>query len=85
MAYFRKIYTCEEVPHRAKMVYMYLCDRCDSQNKAWPRVKLIARDLSISDRTVRRAIQDLEKAGLIRKEYAYRPNGSCTSNRYYIL
>ena len=28
---------------------------------------------------------DLEKAGLVRKEYAYRPNGSFTSNRYYLL
>ncbi len=85
MAYFRKIYTCEEVPHRAKMVYMYLCDRCDSQNKTFPSVPTIAKDLSISVMTVRRAISDLEKAELIRKEYAYRSNGSCTSNRYYIL
>ena len=85
MAYFRKIYTCEEVPHRAKMVYMYLCDRCDAHNKTFPSVPTIAKDLSISVMTVRRAISDLEKAELIRKEYAYRPNGSCTSNRYYIL
>lgn len=85
MAYFRKIYTCEEVPHRAKMVYMYLCDRCDANNKAFPSVPTIAKDLSISVMTVRRAISDLEKAELVRKEYAYRKNGSCTSNRYYIL
>jgi DNA-binding transcriptional regulator YhcF (GntR family) len=53
--------------------------------KAWPSVKRIAKDLSISEKTARRAIQDLEKAGLIRKEYAYRENGSFTSNRYYLL
>ncbi len=85
MAYFRKIYTCAEVSHRAKMVYMYLCDRCDSNNKAFPSVPTIAKDLSISVMTVRRAISDLEKAELIRKEHAYRKNGSCTSNHYYIL
>lgn len=35
--------------------------------------------------TVKRAIRDLEKASLIRKEPHYRENGSATSNRYYIL
>ena len=48
-------------------------------------VKRIAKDLSVSEKTVRRAVQDLEKAELIRKEYAYRKNGSHTSNRYYVL
>ncbi len=38
MAYFRKIYTCAEAPHRAKRVYMYLCNRYDSQNKAFPSI-----------------------------------------------
>lgn len=85
MAYFRKIYTCGDVPQRAKLVYAYLCDRCDEENKAWPSIKRIAKDLSISVDTVRRAIKDLEKVELIRKEYAYRKNGSCTSNRYYLL
>lgn len=52
---------------------------------AYPGVKRIARELSISEKTARRAIKDLEKAGLVRKEYAYRENGSFTSNRYYLL
>lgn len=60
-------------------------DRRDSEGKAWPSVKRIAADLSISEKTVRRAVQDLEQAGLLRKEYAYRENGSHTSNRYYLL
>ena len=42
-------------------------------------------DLSLSRSTVKRAIRDLEKASLIRKEPHYRENGSATSNRYYIL
>lgn len=60
-------------------------DRRDGEGKAWPSLKRIAKDLSISDKTVRRAIQDLVKAGLLRKEYAYRDNGSHTSNRYFLL
>ena len=85
MSYFDKLYRNDELPNRAKLVYIYLYDRRDIEGKAWPSVKRIAKDLSISEKTVRRAIQDLEKAGLIRKEYAYRKNGSHTSNRYYLL
>ena len=85
MAYYRKLYDGDELPSRAKLVYIYLYDRCDAERKAWPSVKTIAKELSISDKTVRRAIKDLEKAGLIRKEYAKRKNGSFTSNRYFLL
>lgn len=42
--------------------------------------KRIAADLSMSENTIRRAVKDLEKAGLLKKEYAYRENGSHTSN-----
>ena len=85
MSYFEKLYRNDELPQRAKLVYIYLCDRRDKEGKSWPSVKRIAKDLSISEKTVRRAVQDLEKANLIRKEYAYRKNGSHTSNRYYVL
>ena len=85
MAYYRTVDDRDELPSRAKLVYIYLYDRCDAERKAWPSVKTIAKELSISDKTVRRAIKDLEKAGLIRKEYAKRKNGSFTSNRYFLL
>lgn len=74
-----------ELPHRAKLVYIYLHDRQDKEKKAWPGINTIASDLSISRSTVKRAVRDLEKAGLIRKEPHFRDNGSATSNRYYLL
>lgn len=74
-----------DVPNRAKVVYLYLYDRMDKEQKAWPGIKTIAADLSLSRSTVKRAIKDLEKAALIRKEPHYRENGSATSNRYYLL
>ena len=74
-----------ELPHRAKLVYIYLHDRMDSERKAWPGLNTIAKDLSVSRSTVKRAVRDLEKAGFIRKETHYRENGSMTSNRYYLL
>ena len=74
-----------ELPHRAKLVYIYLHDRKDKEKKAWPGLNTIAKDLSLSRSTVKRAIRDLEKAELIRKEPHFRDNGSATSNRYYLL
>ena len=48
-------------------------------------VNYLAKRMSLSRSTVKRAVKDLEKAGLIRKEPHYRENGSATSNRYYLL
>lgn len=74
-----------ELPHRAKLVYIYLYDHMDKEKKAWPGINTIARDLSLSRSTVKRAIKDLEKAELICKKPHFRENGSATSNRYYLL
>ena len=76
---------CMDLPHRAKLVYLYLYDRKNKDNVTWPGINTIARDLSLSRTTVKRAIQDLETAGLVRKEARYRANGSATSNRYYLI
>ena len=74
-----------DLPHRAKLVYLYLFDRQNKDNVTWPGLNTIARDLSLSRSTVKRAIHDLERAKLVRKEAHYRANGSATSNRYYLL
>lgn len=74
-----------ELPQRAKLVYLYLYDRQDRERKTWQGLKTIAADLSLSRSTVKRAIHDLEKAELIRKEPHYRENGRATSNRYWLL
>jgi len=57
----------------------------DSERKTWPGINRIAGDLSLSRSTVKRAIADLVKTGYVRKEAAYRKNGSATSNRLYII
>lgn len=74
-----------DLPHRAKLVYLYLYDRMDRERKAWPGLNTIAQELSLSRSTVKRAITDLERAGLLKKEPHYRENGSATSNRYYLF
>lgn len=83
MSYFNHLYSAspDELPHRARAVYMYLKDRAGKGADCWPAVKTIASDLQLSRSTVKRALQDLVGAGLIEKESRYRENGSNTSNR----
>ncbi|EEG29811.1 hypothetical protein CLOSTMETH_02557, partial [[Clostridium] methylpentosum DSM 5476] len=35
------------LPHRVKLVYIYLYDRMDREEKAWPGIKTIAVNLSL--------------------------------------
>ncbi|WP_053956323.1 helix-turn-helix domain-containing protein [Inediibacterium massiliense] len=83
MSFFGSLYR-EDLPPRAKTVYMYLKDRSNKDGECWPAVKTIAKDTSLSISTVKRAIADLIRYGLLIKEYRYRENGSHTSNRYFI-
>jgi len=85
MPYFDLIYNDDQLPNRAKLVYVYLYDRMDDEKKTWPGINRIGSDLSLSRSTVKRAINDLVKSGYVRKEAAYRSNGSATSNRYFIV
>ena len=83
MSYFSHIYeaSSDELPHPARSVYMYLKDRISNGQDCWLAVKTIAADLQLSRSTVKRALHDLAKAGLVEKETRYRENGSLTSNR----
>lgn len=83
MSYFRELYDASpnELPHRARAVYMYLRNRSGKGVDCWPAVKTIASDLQLSRSTVKRALNDLVKAGFLEKEARYRENGSNTSNR----
>ena len=66
IGYFSKIYA-EELPHRAKAVYMYLKDRSDKKGQCYPAIGTIAKELHLSRRTVERAIEDLIRAGLLKR------------------
>lgn len=83
MSYFNHIYNApaDELPARARALYLYLKDRTGKGADCWPAVNTIASDMSLSRSTVKRALNDLVKAGLIEKESRYRENGSHTSNR----
>ena len=78
---FRKIYS-SDLSHRARSVYMYLKDRADRDDKCWPAIKTIAKELGLSSSTVKRALDELCRAGLLTKESRWRENGGRTSNLY---
>ena len=83
MSYFGTIYA-EDIPHRAKAVYMYLKDRANRIGTCWPGINTIAKDLHLSRSTVKRAIADLTAHGYLKKEPQLRENGSSSSNLYSI-
>ena len=83
MGYFDTVYI-SDLNHRAKAVYMYLKDHADKNGRCWPGIKTIAKDLELSSSTVRRALDDLDKAGLVSKTHRWRENGSYSSNLYQV-
>ena len=74
----RRIYDLG-LSHRAVTVYCYLCDRANKNGECFPSAKTIALDLSLSRRTVFRALKDLERSGLIEKKQRIRTSGGISS------
>ena len=71
-----------DLPHRAVSVYIYLRDRANKSGECWPAIPTIARELKLSESTVRRALKDLRKAGKIETEQRYRNKGGKSSLLY---
>ena len=84
MAYYDSVYNDQELSHRAKLVYIFLKDHADKDGTCWPGINTIAAGVSLSRSTVKRALDDLVRAGLVTKERRWRGNGSLTSNLYWI-
>lgn len=83
-ARINRMYGTDDIPSRAKIVYLYLEDRCYTSSECFPAIGTICTSLNLSRSTVKRALADLEKAGLISKEQRFRPDGGCTSNNYVL-
>ena len=64
-----------DLPHRAIAVYRYLFDRATRQGQCWPAIATVARDLHLSENTVRRALNDLRRAGLLTSQQRVRKDG----------
>ena len=84
MAYYDPIYQNRELSPREKSVLIYLKGHANKQGTCWSGIKTIAAGVSLSRSTVKRALNDLEKAGLVEKSSRWRENGSLTSNLYRV-
>lgn len=71
-----------DLQHHAVSVYIYLSDRANKDGECWPAIPTIASELKLSQSTVRRALQDLRKAGLLKTEQRYREKGGKSSLLY---
>ena len=84
VAYYDSVYEDQELSHRAKAVYIYLKDHSNKEGPCWPGINTIAAGLNLSRSTVKRALDDLVRAGLVEKSSRWRENGSLSSNLYRI-
>ena len=66
-----KFLYCSDLPHRA-----------NKDGECWPSITTIAKELKLSQSTVRRALRDLRKAKLIETEQRYRKKGGKSSLLY---
>ena len=71
-----------DLSHRAVSIYLYLANMANENNECWPAIPTIAKELKISQSTVRRGLQDLRDAGLVETEQRYRESGGSSSLRY---
>ena len=74
-----------DLPARAVAVYEHLLLWSNEGGQCWPAVPTIARALRISEKTVRPAIKDLEKKGLLTTEQRYRRSGAKSSLMFQIM
>lgn len=66
--------------------YGALFRRCNAivnkNGECWPAIPTMAKELKLSQSTIRRALRDLRKAGLLETEQRYRTKGGKSSLLY---
>lgn len=81
MTDLKKLYQ-SELPTRAIAVYLYLRGRDNKEGVCWPAIPTMARELKMSESTIRRALRDLVQKGFLVVEERQRENGADSSNKY---
>ena len=84
MSYFNEIYNDPELSARAKQVLVYLHDQANQDGESWYAIGTMAKDLSLSRSTIKRALAELIRQGRVKKHIRFRKNGGRTSNRYWL-
>ena len=84
MTDLKKLYQ-SELPNRAIAVYLYLRGRANREGVCWPAIPTIARELKMSESTIRRALRDLVREGFLIIEERQRESGADSSNKYWMV
>ena len=82
MSYFSTVYADPDLSAKAKQVLVYLHDRANKDGESWYAINTMAKDLSLSRSTIKRALAELICQGRLEKQARFRKNGGCTSNCY---
>lgn len=86
MANFKKLdIFYSNIKANSILVYLYLERHGARKRQCFHSTRTIAENLNISQRTVSRAINELESEGYILRINRYRQNGGKSSNLYEIL
>ncbi len=76
MSYFNEIYNDPELSARAKQVLVYLHDRANKDGESWYAINTMAKDLSLSRSTIKRALAELTtRAGWRNRQDSGRTEG----------
>ena len=84
MTDLKKLYQ-SELHNRAIAVYLYLRGRANREGVCWPAIPTIARELKMSESTIRRALRDLVQEGFLVVEKRKRSSGADSSNKYRVV
>ena len=74
-----------DLPNRAIAVYLYLRGRANKEGFCWPAVPTMARELKMSESSIRRALRDLVQEGFLKVEKRQRESGADSSNLYALV
>ena len=74
-----------DLPNRAIAVYLYLRGRANREGVCWPAVPTMARELKMSESTIRRALRDLVQEGFLKVEERQRESGADSSNKFTLV
>ena len=85
MSYFSTVYADPDLSAKAKQVLVYLHDRANQDGESWYAIGTMAKDLSLSRSTIKRALAELIRQGRVEKRARYRENGGHTSNLCKVL
>ena len=84
MTDLKRIYQ-SDLPSRAIAVYLYLRGRANREGVCWPAIPTMARELKMSESTIRRALRDLVREGFLIIKERQRGSGGDSSNRYILV